>query len=115
MNANKKLTIVLASGGTGGHIFPAEALAEELAKRGHKAILITDARRKQYSFSDNQIDVHVISTISPKNGRIKAIAGIFVGLSQSFKLLRKIKPDVVIGFGGYPSLPTMLAALILNI
>lgn len=119
MATQKKLTVVLAAGGTGGHIFPAEALAEELTLRGHKAILITDARREQYTFAQtNNIDVHVVYTKSPKgglSGKVKAVAGIFIGLYQAKKLLKKIKPDVVVGFGGYPSLPTVLAALILNI
>jgi UDP-N-acetylglucosamine--N-acetylmuramyl-(pentapeptide) pyrophosphoryl-undecaprenol N-acetylglucosamine transferase len=119
MASDNKLKIVLASGGTGGHIFPAEALAEELYKRGHKAILITDARREKYSFSNkNKVDVHVIYTKSASGGilkKCKAIIGIFIGTWQSLKLLKKIKPDVVVGFGGYPSLPTMLAAFILNI
>lgn len=119
MPEKKKITVVLAAGGTGGHIFPAESLAEELIFRGHKAILITDARREQYTFaSKNNIDVHVIYARSPVGGivgKIKAIASIFVGTAQSFILLRKIKPNVVVGFGGYPSLPTMLAAFILNI
>jgi len=115
----KNLKVVLAAGGTGGHIFPAESLAEELSKRSHKAILITDARREQYNFADkNNVDVHVIyakSTVGGLAGKLKAVAGIFIGTVQSLKLLKQIKPDVVVGFGGYPSLPTMLAAFMLNI
>src|SRR3989338_7424651 len=99
MNANKKLTIVLASGGTGGHIFPAESLAEELVKRGHKAILVTDSRREQYTFTTkNNIEVYVVSSKSSKGGIIgkaTALFSILRGWLQAARLLKKLKPDVV--------------------
>lgn len=116
MKNDRKLTIVLAAGGTGGHIFPAQALGEELVARGHKAILVTDERREQYKFAeDNNIDVHVVGIKSPARGKLKAILSILTSTTQAVKLLKRIKPNVVVGFGGYPSLPTVLAAYLLKI
>lgn len=119
MAEEKKLTVVLAAGGTGGHIFPAEALANELTSRKHKVVLVTDARREQYTFTkQNNMDVYVVSSASPGGGikgKIKAVPSILVGILQAVKLLKKIKPDVVVGFGGYPSFPTMIASYWLKI
>lgn len=115
----KKITVVLAAGGTGGHIFPAEALAGELTRRGHKAVLLTDERRGQYNSAGHSLgDVHVIHAKNPSGGvfkKTRAIAGVFIGTGQALRHLRKIRPDVVVGFGGYPSIPTMLAAAVLGI
>lgn len=109
--------IVLAAGGTGGHIFPAVALAEVLRARGFEPHLITDHRFHHYTKSASgvlaEIPIHTIRAGSLGGGaakKIKNVVGIFVGVAQAYKLLRKLKPRAVVGFGGYPSFPTMVAA-----
>lgn len=112
-------TIVLAAGGTGGHVFPAEALARELSGRGHSLVLVTDARGAVYGGALAELPVHRIQAGTPAAGSVGArIAGLFraaVGTWQARRLLQRIAPDAVVGFGGYPSLPTVLAAVTLGI
>lgn len=115
-------TIVLAAGGTGGHIFPAEALAEVLLARGYAPQLVTDHRFHDYNRSSaegvlGKLPIHTIRAGSPSGGIIKIISnsfGLFIGIAQAIILLRKINPVAVVGFGGYPSFPTMMAAIILR-
>ncbi|MFL5239146.1 MAG: undecaprenyldiphospho-muramoylpentapeptide beta-N-acetylglucosaminyltransferase [Rhizomicrobium sp.] len=109
-------TIVLSAGGTGGHLFPAQALAAELMHRGRSIVLMTDARGRNYHTAFPGAMLATVPSASPSNtnlaGRLFApfqiLAGIFIGF---FKLLH-LKPAAVVGFGGYPSLPVMLAARI---
>lgn len=106
-------TIVLSAGGTGGHLFPAQALANELVKRGRKIVVMTDARFANYA---TQFPGAAIATVpsSPFNAvtaPFKIAAGIVVALVK----LMKLKPAAVIGFGGYPSVPVMLAATSLRL
>ncbi|PIR39419.1 MAG: undecaprenyldiphospho-muramoylpentapeptide beta-N-acetylglucosaminyltransferase [Alphaproteobacteria bacterium CG11_big_fil_rev_8_21_14_0_20_39_49] len=115
---DKNKIVVLAAGGTGGHIFPAEALASELIEQGHKAILISDKRYKKHLLTPEKMEVRVISAASTGGGiaaKLKAVPMIFAGIRQAKIELKRIKPDVVVGFGGYPSFPTMFAANILKI
>lgn len=110
--------IVLAAGGTGGHIFPAEALAEVLHARGYTPHLLTDNRFDDYAkhqaygaFAD--IAVHRVATARAGGSlmvRLRNSCGIVHGVLQARKLLKTIRPLAVVGFGGYPSFPTMLAA-----
>ncbi len=110
--------IVLAAGGTGGHIFPAEALAEELTKRGHRVSMVTDKRFSDYSAGSmkgilGQIPIYPIQAGTFGRNftqRLMGVANIGLGILQARSILRKIKPDAVVGFGGYPSFPTMMAA-----
>lgn len=112
--------IILAAGGTGGHIFPAEALAEAMLARGYVAHLITDRRFHHYNKNSAQgtlsrIPIHTIHADSLGGGLIaKLIHGINIvrGTIEAWLILRKLKPAVVVGFGGYPSFPTMLAAVL---
>lgn len=101
-------TIVLSAGGTGGHLFPAQALAGELAKRGRSIVVMTDTRFANYA---THFPGAVIETVpsSPFNA-IAAPFKIAAGMVMAFAKLARIKPDAVIGFGGYPSVPVMLAA-----
>ncbi len=116
-------TIVLAAGGTGGHIFPAEALAEALQKHGAQCVFITDRRFKRYNSASYKgvlgtLPMHLIYAASLGGGLIKKIisaGGIAIGILQAIMLLKKIKPKAVVGFGGYPSFPTMIAASLLGI
>ena len=115
-------TIILAAGGTGGHIFPAEALAEVLRARGFDPQLITDHRFHDYNKSSGDgalrhIPIHTIRAGSLGGGltkKVKSMLGIAVGVVQAARLIRKLQPVAVVGFGGYPSFPTMLAAVLLK-
>lgn len=106
--------IALATGGTGGHVFPAQALAEELTARGHRLLLITDRRGDAYSGPLGTLETHTISAAGVsgrgKLGMLSAAAKLGLGYLQARKLLKALQPDAVVGFGGYPSLPTMFAA-----
>jgi UDP-N-acetylglucosamine--N-acetylmuramyl-(pentapeptide) pyrophosphoryl-undecaprenol N-acetylglucosamine transferase len=120
---SKPLHIVLAAGGTGGHIFPAESLAEQLTALGHQVTMVTDKRFADYSAASmkgilGQIPLHYIHAGTLGRGLAGRALGalrIAQGVAQAFLLLGKIKPDVVVGFGGYPSFPTMLAASVRHI
>lgn len=112
--------IVLAAGGTGGHIFPAEALAEEMLKRGYTPHLVTDHRFHQYNKNSaegvlGRIPIHTITAGSLGGGvlmRAKNGLGLMRGTFQARKILNELKPLAVVGFGGYPSFPTMAAAIL---
>ncbi len=114
MNEAKSHTIVLASGGTGGHIFPAEALAEALRERGWRVELITDRRFENYGGALKNHPYHILRSSIVGGGFVKKLRGV-VNLTLSYfqarALLAKIRPEAVVGFGGYPSFPTMLAAV----
>jgi UDP-N-acetylglucosamine--N-acetylmuramyl-(pentapeptide) pyrophosphoryl-undecaprenol N-acetylglucosamine transferase len=102
--------IVLSAGGTGGHLFPAQALAGELHRRGHGVVVMTDARFANYatSFPGSRIETVPSAPLNSLLAPVKIAAGVLLALG---KLLR-LKPSAVIGFGGYPSVPVMLAAVI---
>src|SRR6478736_259565 len=113
--------ILLAAGGTGGHLFPAEALGVELIKRGFRVRLATDARALRYSGlfsreSDN-IDVVPSETVRGRNPVSLARTAIMLGYGTvvAFNLVRRLKPAAVVGFGGYPTLPPLLAARLLGV
>ncbi len=112
-------TIVLSAGGTGGHLFPAQALAAELARRGHAIVVMTDARFKNYdtAFPAAQITTVPSAAFSDRSALRLALAPfeILAGLSLSLLKLGRLKPRVVVGFGGYPSVPVMLAACLKRI
>lgn len=113
--------IILAAGGTGGHMFPAHTLKNELLKRGHKVSLITDRRGYEYGdlFSDIEIYQVKSATLSGKSllGKLLAIPRIIEGIFAARYLLKnmKIPAGAVVGFGGYPSFPTLKAAIALGI
>lgn len=107
-------TIVLSAGGTGGHLFPAQALAAELMRRGRRIVLMTDARGRNYESAFPGACIATVPSASPSNtnaaGRVLAPLQILAGVFVGFCKLTWLKPAAVIGFGGYPSLPVMLAA-----
>lgn len=105
---------VLAAGGTGGHLIPAFALAAELHQRGHHVALITDERGAAIPGKPDYLTSHVLppGRIAGKNplGWLKGAKGVLQGRSMALRLFETFKPTAVVGFGGYPALPTLLAA-----
>jgi UDP-N-acetylglucosamine--N-acetylmuramyl-(pentapeptide) pyrophosphoryl-undecaprenol N-acetylglucosamine transferase len=111
--------ILLAAGGTGGHLFPAEALGVELIKRGLRVRLATDARALRYSglFSKDNIDVVPSETVRGRNPLSLARTAILLGYGTAVavNLVRRLKPAAVVGFGGYPTLPPLIAARLVGV
>ncbi len=109
-----KQPIVLAAGGTGGHIFPAEALAEVLMAQGERVVLITDSRFAQFKTGAlARVEIRTIRAGTVGGSLYKKIKGgifLLLGILQARKILKELKPKVVVGFGGYPSFPTMFSA-----
>jgi UDP-N-acetylglucosamine--N-acetylmuramyl-(pentapeptide) pyrophosphoryl-undecaprenol N-acetylglucosamine transferase len=107
-------TIALAAGGTGGHLFPAEALATELQGRGFAPVLVTDARGRPLILPDGEAPTHRVAGggLAGKNpwSQFKAVFALGLGAAQAFRLLGRIGAKAVVGFGGYASFPTVLAA-----
>ena len=100
--------IVLSAGGTGGHLFPAQALAQELVTRGRSIVVMTDTRFGNYATAFPGAHIETVSS-SPLSS-LAAPFRIFAGVIQALGKLLRLKPDAVVGFGGYPSVPVMLAA-----
>ncbi|MFZ2099619.1 MAG: undecaprenyldiphospho-muramoylpentapeptide beta-N-acetylglucosaminyltransferase [Oricola sp.] len=109
-----KGTIVISAGGTGGHLFPAEALAHELKMRGWSVPLVTDARATRYADRFPEEKLYVVQSATPSGKNpfklIGALWTLFKGLRQSSALLRMLKPKAVVGFGGYPTVPPLFTA-----
>ena len=111
---NRGSLILLTAGGTGGHMFPAEALAAELLARGRRVALITDARGKGFGDRLPAVEVHHISAgglagrglVARARGALQLLGGLF----QARGLLRRLSPAIVVGFGGYASVPAVMAA-----
>ena len=107
-------TIVLAAGGSGGHIYPARALAEVLIGRGHKVVLITDRRGAAFDDALPQVEVHRVQAGAPSGrgfwGKIDGVGRILRGLFEARRILHGLRPAAVVGFGGYASVPTIMAA-----
>jgi UDP-N-acetylglucosamine--N-acetylmuramyl-(pentapeptide) pyrophosphoryl-undecaprenol N-acetylglucosamine transferase len=112
------MPFVLAAGGTGGHLFPAEALAGDLLSRGKKVHLLSDARADTFAGRVEGIEVHHVRAGRLGGGpahAAHALGELALGVLQARRLLRRLSPACVIGFGGYPSVPTMLAAVYLGL
>lgn len=121
-NLNNKHTILIASGGTGGHVYPALSIIDK--KTFNKYIIITDTRGEGYfnnflknKFIDTHIFIHRASSPSSKSIVNKSVSlfRLFVSLIKSILIIITHKPDIVIGFGGYPSVAPILAAKLFNI
>ncbi|MGF7161352.1 UDP-N-acetylglucosamine--N-acetylmuramyl-(pentapeptide) pyrophosphoryl-undecaprenol N-acetylglucosamine transferase [Rhodoligotrophos appendicifer] len=112
-------TVVLAAGGTGGHLFPAQALAEVLNQRGYDVHLMTDQRGLDHISNFPAIMVHVIPSATIVTARPLSVPGQLWKLGRGFlkarRTLRAVRPAAVVGFGGYPSLPPLVAALQLRL
>src|SRR6186713_2510522 len=111
--------ILLAAGGTGGHLFPAEALGVELIKRGLRVRLATDDRALRYSglFTRDNIDVVPSETVRGRSllALARTVYTLSYGTFVAARLLRRLRPAAVVGFGGYPTLPPLIAARLLGV
>ncbi len=104
---------VLAAGGTGGHMIPAHALAEELLLRGHRVALVTDDRGARIPGLFDKVQVHVLPAGRLSGGPLgwlRAARSIMTGRAMALRLYETFQPSAVIGFGGYPAFPALLAA-----
>ncbi|WP_447763691.1 undecaprenyldiphospho-muramoylpentapeptide beta-N-acetylglucosaminyltransferase [Sphingopyxis panaciterrae] len=104
---------LLAAGGTGGHMLPAYALAGELIARGHRVALVSDDRGLRIPGAPAELETHVLPAGRVAGGPLgwlKAALAIRRGRRMAIGLIREFDPAVVVGFGGYPSLPSLLAA-----
>ena len=106
--------IVLTAGGTGGHLFPAQALAELLLARGRKVVFVTDDRAAQYGGALAHVDTHRVPSGTPTRqgaaGKALALVRLAQGTLKARSILKRLNPAVVVGFGGYPAAPASLAA-----
>lgn len=111
--------ILLAAGGTGGHLFPAEALGSVLLQRSYRVRLVTDERALRYSgiFSQGMTDVVPSETFRSKNpiAIARTVLMLAAGTVVGLNLVRRLKPAAMIGFGGYPTLPPLVAARLMGV
>ena len=111
--------IVLVAGGTGGHVFPAQALAGQLRAKGYTLALLTDDRGADWTGAVGAIATHTIRagrvTGVTFSQRVKGLIDLALGALQSRSLFRRLTPSVVIGFGGYTSVPALMAATTLGL
>ncbi|HEX5507367.1 MAG TPA: undecaprenyldiphospho-muramoylpentapeptide beta-N-acetylglucosaminyltransferase [Pseudolabrys sp.] len=104
--------VLLAAGGTGGHLFPAEALAVALEKRGIIVDLATDTRAAHFRFPARQVHLIPSATLRGRNpiAYARTLTVLGAGTMKALLMLGRVKPAVVVGFGGYPTIPPVLAA-----
>ncbi|MCW1956528.1 MAG: undecaprenyldiphospho-muramoylpentapeptide beta-N-acetylglucosaminyltransferase [Roseobacter sp.] len=117
--SEQKPLLIIAAGGTGGHMFPAQALAERMLRAGWRVKLSTDARGARYTGGfPHSVEIEQVASSTFARGGfvsksfvpLRILGGV---VAASFRMLRD-KPAVVVGFGGYPSIPAMAAAWILR-
>ena len=116
----KQRLLMIAAGGTGGHMFPAQALAEAMLRRGWRVRLSTDARGARYTggFPHSTEIVEVPSATFARAGllaRAMVVPRIGMGVLSALRAMRRDRPDVVVGFGGYPTIPALGAAVLLGL
>jgi len=115
MDRSQSPSVLVAAGGTGGHLFPAAALAGVLLQRGIAVHLATDRRAVRFgdTFAEDAIHVVASATIRSRNpvALTQTAAALALGVFQAWRLIGRLRPAAVIGFGGYPSVPPVLAAI----
>jgi len=113
MTEDRRQRIVLTTGGTGGHMFPAQALARTLIARGHRVVLITDQRGAGFGPNLPQVQTHRIAAAAVTGGgltrKLRGLLNVGLGYLQARRLLKTLEPDAVVGFGGYAAVPATLA------
>lgn len=116
---NSRCPVMVAAGGTGGHLFPAAALSHALIARGMEVHLVTDERAGNYSGDFPAHAIHKVVAATPSSGafysRAAAIFTLARGTVAARRLVKQIRPRAAIGFGGYPTVPPMLAAIQLRV
>ncbi len=117
---SKQPLLVMAAGGTGGHMFPAQALAEAMLQKGWRVKLSTDARGARYTGGfPEAVEIEQMSSATFARGGVaakvmvpfKILGGVFGAVAR----MRKDRPAMVVGFGGYPAIPAMGAAWLLKL
>lgn len=111
-NTESKL-ILLSAGGTGGHMFPAAALAQDLLSRGYRVALATDARGRKFEANFGGVAIYTLSAGTLGAGllgKVRGVATLGMGILQARRLIERLQPAIVVGFGGYPSVPAVYAA-----
>lgn len=111
--SDKDLLIMLSAGGTGGHMTPAKALAQDLVSRGFRVEVITDTRGEKFAQIFDGIPMHIVRSGTAHAGilgKIKGALNLGLGILKARSILNKERPAVVVGFGGYPSVPGVYAA-----
>ncbi|MBA15632.1 MAG: undecaprenyldiphospho-muramoylpentapeptide beta-N-acetylglucosaminyltransferase [Sphingomonas sp.] len=109
----KSKNYVLAAGGTGGHMVPAAALAAELIERGHRVALVSDDRGVRFPGLFEGIETHVLPAGRLGGGPLgwlRAAREVMAGRRMALRFFREYRPAAVIGFGGYPAMPSLMAA-----
>jgi len=119
MNPNAPL-LVIAAGGTGGHMFPAQALAEKMLRRGWRVKLSTDERGARYTGGfPHSVEIETVASGTFARGGALAKAGVPLRLAggtlSAVWKMRRDRPRVVVGFGGYSTVPAMAAARLLRL
>ena len=112
-----KPLVMVAAGGTGGHLFPAEALSAALSQRGIATVLATDNRAAKFGEHFKSLYVVPSATVRGRDpiSLMRTGATLAYGIAKAVMLMHRVKPSVVVGFGGYPSVPPVMAASLRNI
>jgi UDP-N-acetylglucosamine--N-acetylmuramyl-(pentapeptide) pyrophosphoryl-undecaprenol N-acetylglucosamine transferase len=117
MPAGAPPLVLLAAGGTGGHLFPAQALADALLKRGAIVDLATDTRAAHFKFPARTVHLIPSATLRGRNpvSLARTATLLTLGTAKAWSMLGRVRPAVVVGFGGYPTVPPLMAATLRGI